>query len=188
MRHVRMLLRQAFTHRATWALCTVEWMDGVAAYIRTALGRTRVLEVCAGHGVLAQPMRARGLEWAVTDSQQPPADLAVGAPVGVSGALEAVRGSAVPPEVVFWSWWDGKETDEDYLLCEHCWSAGIPVLFVGEGRGGCTGSAMFWSAGMPLRRLVDVVPGFVDVAQWEGCTDETWCLVPPAAACEPSAA
>ena len=65
---------------------------------------------------------------------------------------------------------------------------------------------MFWSGGLPLRRLADVAaeaeeadaaqveaeeaaevdrayraPAFVDVAQWPGCEDVTWVALPPGA-------
>ena len=82
--------------------------------------------------------------------------------------------------------------------CE-CLEAGVPLIFVGEPQGGCTGSTMFWQGGLPIRRLADVVATtedpaeeedeevqtalglwkFEDVVQWPGCHDSTWCVLPP---------
>jgi hypothetical protein len=131
------------------------------------------------------------------------------ASIDVCGALSATRRAiaARTADVVFWSWWPPEENDEDYLVACECLEEGIPVVFVGEGRGGCTGSSMFWSGGLPICKLADVVaaaapdgagaagahdpgvvsdvasqpgaPAFADVAQWAGCEDVTWIALPP---------
>jgi hypothetical protein len=40
---------------------------------------------------------------------------------------------------------------------------------------------MFWSAGLPIRPVAEMVDGFVDVPKWPGCGDRTWCVMPPEA-------
>ena len=111
------------------------------------------------------------------------------ATIEVCGALDVVkvRLKAGDVDVVFYSWWPpDDEKEEDYLLACACMEAGVPLLLVGESRGGCTGSDRFWSGRLPIRRLAEVVAEgsaqagaeFVDVAQWDGCGDLTWCVLP----------
>ena len=120
----------------------------------------------------------------------------------VTSALEVVRTRLALTrrvDAVFYSWWPAEEVDEDYLVACECLEAGVPLIFVGEPQGGCTGSTMFWQGGLPIRRLADVVATtedpaekedeevqtalglwkFEDVVQWPGCHDSTWCVLPP---------
>ena len=178
-RLVLTMLRQLYTRRVSWAIFTTEWQDCLAHFLVHTLGRRQVLEVCAGNGVLMQPMRRRGIEWTCTDHAAPAEAVA---PLQVRDALDAMM--ARPPEAVFFSWWIGEETDQDYLLLLRCWEAAIPLIFVGEGEGGCTGSSMFWRSGAPIVPLKDAMaalgtrggPPFEDVPQWDGCFDRTWCV------------
>jgi len=187
-------LRSAFTSQASWALFTVEWMDSLVATLGV-LGARSVLEVCSGLNVLARSMRERGLLWKATE-QSDPKDAAAEPLDQVCGALDAlslqplgtahedgVHATAVPVDVVFFSWWSGGETDEDYLLVTECLEKGVPVIFVGEGAGGCTGSSMLWTSGLPIVPLAQIaqtagLEGFVDVPNWEGCSDRSWFVDP----------
>jgi len=69
---------------------------------------------------------------------------------------------------------------EDRLVAEHCIERGLPILFVGESRGGVTGSTSFWAGPWRPALLSEVVEGFQDVPNWEGQFDRTWCLRPGA--------
>lgn len=69
---------------------------------------------------------------------------------------------------------------EDRLVAEDCIERGLPILFVGEGRGGVTGSISFWTGPWRPALLSEVVEGFQDVPNWEGQFDRTWCLRPGA--------
>jgi hypothetical protein len=147
---VTTLLRYMYTGSVSWAVFSSEWMDSLAALIRhltSCDGAPRVLEVCAGKGTLTAPMRARGIGWHATERKHvsaPPDGLVQ------SDALAAVL-EGPPPDLVFWSWWSKIEgarangaEPEDCSFVRYCWSHGIPMVFVGEGRGGLTGSAALW--------------------------------------------
>ena len=175
------ICRQVFTRRASWALFTIEWMDSLAKMISSLIPKgapPRVLEVACGQNLLAAPMRARGLEWVATDSKisktavSPPAE---------RDALDAVREMA--PALVFWSWWSRTPEGEvatDRLVAEQCCERGIPVIFVGEPRGGSTGSAALWDGPWTIQPLAGVplheVGGFRDLPSWGGFRDCTWLL------------
>ena len=171
---VRPLMRQTFSRRATWALFTVEWLDSLQRLLALLhVGDARVCEVCAGGGVLAQLMRARGVDWVASDANPPRGAQEL---VVRQGALEAVAAQA-SVGAVFWAWWSkprdatkrkhtgadaplraaaggGGDADsgstassiapEDRRLVEACVARGIPVVFVSEPRGGITGSCELW--------------------------------------------
>ena len=179
---MRMLIRNTFTSRVSWALFTEPWVASVSALLSRLIGGRRgaVLEVCAGSGVLSSVMAARGFEWVATDRTPGP-----GSAAEARGALDSLlsfgeRG----PAAVFWSWWsrnDAGAADEERLVAEHCYSRGIPVVFVGEPRGGITGSSLLWDGPWKITAAQDLLdvdaPPFADVACWEGFEDRTWVLV-----------
>ena len=179
------LIRHVYTRSVSWALYTREYLDSLHKLLEAMAGESasgravRVLEVCAGGGMLARCMRERGIVWMATDAN-PPASAADD--VSQRGALAAVQdavqdaaagGSAV--DVVFFAWWSepkakkpkkrkhdlaaaAAEEDaptpvaapaEDRLVAEHCAAAGVPIVFVSEPVGGITGSSELWQAGGP---------------------------------------
>ena len=205
------LVRHVFTASASWALFHADWMDCCAALVRQ-FGCSKVLEVCAGGGLLLEPMRRRGLEWRACDAK-PPRN--AHAEVAACSALEAVRAqppdSSHEPSVCFWSWWSTikgssdhaggeahQSAPEDVLVVQACLARGQPVIFVGEPRGGLTGSCELWDAtSWTIRAAADVwrelVPSggdtasagapttafpFADVVQWAGFSDRTWVILP----------
>ena len=73
----------------------------------------------------------------------------------------------------------------DVLCCE-CLARGKPVIFVGEGKGGRTGSTTLWTSGLPIQPLREVAVQqhgltFVDVSNWQGFADSTWFIMAPRA-------
>ena len=69
--HAATLSRALFQRAVSWALFSEQWLDALASLLK-ACGRTRVLELAAGAGVLAAPMRRRGLVWRTTDQKPAP--------------------------------------------------------------------------------------------------------------------
>lgn len=180
---MRLLIRNIFTTHVSWALFTEGWVVSVLALLKRLIGSRvgPVLEVCAGSGVLSSVMAARGLEWVATDRAPGP-----GSSATTRGALDSLLSfGEVGPAAVFWSWWsrnDAGAATEERLVAEHCHSCGIPVVFVGEPRGGITGSSMLWDGPWKITAAQDhpdpdVALAFADVARWEGFEDRTWFLI-----------
>ena len=164
--------RLAYHRDVSWPLFTSEYFDALGETLR-AHGRTRVLEVAAGSGVLRDPMQKRGLEWVTTDSEpQDVSTLPDGRPPPIrrdaTAALEAY-GDAV--DLVFWAWWLVND-EGDASIVRACAARGLPCIFVGEGRGGCTGSAALWVGEQATTPRPLVIAS--DVVQWPGVQDQTW--------------
>ena len=100
--HAATLSRALYQQAVSWAVFTEEWLDALASLLKSC-GRTRVLELAAGAGVLAAPMRRRGLLWRTTDRK--PAHIAIGAPPEACDALAALARFGDETDAVFWSWW-----------------------------------------------------------------------------------
>ncbi len=97
-------------------------------------------------------------------------------------AVEAVK--THQPDVVFASWIPYLDKGIDYEIA----CMGIPMLIVGEGWGGCTGSKKFWgpyshddddvSRPYQIAYMYDCCPEFRDVPSWDGIHDHTYCVIP----------
>ena len=207
---VQPLLRHTYSRSVSWALFTCEYMSALVGLLQAVTGqpRPRVLEVCAGGGLLVEPMLNAGLEWRATDANPP--STAVGA-VEACGALAAVQDAASNVEAeqisaVFFAWWSksqpkkkrkhdqpGAADDhehasstlpvaEDRQLAEYCVARKIPVVFVSEPKGGLTGSPALWEGDAEgayrIRPAAELLISFVDVPNWPGFQDRTWVIQP----------
>ena len=205
------ILRFLFTSKVSWAVFTTEWLDSLARFL-TSLGLpqgARVLEVCAGENTLSAPMRERGYDWVATDVTI--RETAVTPPIQCGG-YDAVR--RYQPRAVFWSWWsegatpvsadvtsqgtrDAQDTEEsknacdsaargeDWQTADWCMKAEVPIIFVGEPRGGVTGSASFWAGPWRPSLVADITEEFHDVPRWDGQDDCSALIAtyPPRPAC-----
>ncbi|EOD05267.1 hypothetical protein EMIHUDRAFT_97183 [Emiliania huxleyi CCMP1516] len=171
-RRSRALSRALYQDAVSWALYSAEWADALAAHLRSR-GCRSVLEVAAGAGVLAAPMRRRGLAWRTTDA----APSRVGLPAGLEPEACDAAAALAPfgVDAVFWAWWP-RGDEGDAALAEECARLGLPALFVGEPKGGCTGSDAVWERAGAPRPLSSEAEGLggVDVPRWPGVRDRTW--------------
>lgn len=185
------IVREYYTSRVSWAVYTVEWLDSMARLLRNS----KVLEVCAGRGVLIDLMRKRGVDWTATESHTP---AGCSPELIQQEALDAVRSfdphHHMAPDVVFVSWIPYESTlDQELMLL--CKEREIPLIIVGESPGGCTGShtfaqdqlseyeaergdkpclAMpFWRTAMNSVFEQYSLGSFCDVPVWEGMHDHT---------------
>lgn len=155
--------RDAYTAEVSWAVYTTEYIDSLTKLLE---GK-RVLEVCAGRGILQPIMRKRGIEWISTD-ENPPAGAEHVEGMNAHDALDNYRNM----DAIFASWiplgarWD-------VLLLDR-----PPLVLVGEGPYGCTGSDQFWDLVDELK-LETYEPAeryhewFEDIPKWEGVHDYT---------------
>ena len=93
LQHSATLSRGVYQGQVSYFLFTKEWLDALALLLKSR-GRTRVLEVAAGSGVLAAPMRHRGLSWLATD----PHSASTSAPRTTSPRSACPPSSAPTPE------------------------------------------------------------------------------------------
>ena len=193
--HVATLSRALYQRAVSWALFSEEWSDALAAYLHSR-GLTRVLEVAGGAGTLATPMRLRGLSWRCTDAHPSQVAEAI-APEAYDAQAALDRfGSAV--DVVFWASWPRADVG-DASLAEECVRRRLPTIFVGEPKGGCTGSDRLWELPTlycrPLSgggacspagsthgstgsggHMSDAPLASWDVPRWPGLRDRTWII------------
>ena len=172
--------RRYYTMNCSWAIYTIEWIEDIAQLVK---GK-RVVEICAGRGILGPIMKKHGIEWICTDFR-PPRGVTH---VKKLDAVEAVK--TLEPDIVFASWIPYKSTELDYEIA----CMGIPMIIVGEGWGGCTGSQKFWGSYTWLEeeeKKDDDVPrpyevisarsvkeDFRDVPQWDTVHDYTSFVIP----------
>ena len=153
-------LRLRYNAEVSWAVFTREYLDSLANLVA---GR-KVLEVCAGTGVLQPLMRKRGVDWISTE-RRPRVALA-NADSWVRPLPVHLAVKQIPHDVVFASWIPYRSRIDLFLARQ-----GAPLVIVGEGEGGCTGSELFWNTYGD--RLIDPPKGFRDVTNWFGIHDYT---------------
>lgn len=154
------IARDVYVSEVSWAIYTKEYIESLARLLK---GK-RVLEVCAGRGVLQPLMQARGVDWKSTDAIRIPGENHV-ITMKADQALEYYDHA----EVVFASWvplganWDSVLLDK------------LPLIIVGEVMG-CTGGQDFTEAAEKIENKFEPAERFdwfKDVPQWEGIHDFT---------------
>lgn len=163
-------VRDVYVKYAAWAIYTAEYVRSLAEMV----AGKRVVEVGAGRGLLQPLMRKRGIDWTAFD-KTPPTRLK-GHPYVMKRnwgrALKAKWGA----EVIFMSWWP-YESGDDCQIAQACVERGIPLIVVGEGYWGCTGTKDFWEEGQSWK-IHNMPEHFVDVPQWSGIHDYTYMVIP----------
>lgn len=163
-------LRRYFT-KNSWYLITVEYLQT----LRLLTKGLSVLEVCAGGGHTSRLMNENGCKWIATDM-----NVGEGNHYGTIWNSNVVKMEALEaivyfqPNVIFVSWIPC-ESDLDISIA----SMEVPVIMVGEGRGGCTGSDEFWKKYEgKVVSLDEYDPSLNDVVRWFGMCDRTWIIYP----------
>ena len=156
-------VRDEITSRGMWALIDKVWTQDLAKWV----GDRKCLEVMAGHGWLAKALEEHGVDIIATDdftwvgnrhSRGKPFDL-----VKAMTGLDAVK-LYDDAEVLIVSW----PPYEDEKICAICeeWGPDRPIIYIGEGGGGCTATDTFhehfWS-------LDD--PPYFEMQRWDGIHD-----------------
>ena len=163
--------RAVYTAEVAWALYTVEFLDSLAKLSRLLASKAtpQVLEVMAGQGTLARPMADRNIQWTCTDSDP------ITREVVQRNALAAISEFGDESDLLFVSWVPYESTEDLAILNEWVRKRGKPLIIVGEGKGGCTGSRAFWEE---LAHFNHCFPAgryrwFRDVPTWNGMHDQT---------------
>lgn len=159
-------LRRWWCRRVAWAAFTVEYQEALLRLLQ-GLKIDGVFEVAAGRAVMQDWFQQRGVEWMSSDIEPPDEG-----PV-VLDACEAAR-VLLDGQAIFASWIPhGSGLDRELAM------SGRPMILVGEGWGGCTGSEAFWEDrdGYEIYDLRDIA-GFRDVPRWHGISDHTVLVLP----------
>lgn len=154
----RFTARTHYCRNVSWSVHTVEWMAELAELIGP---NQRVLEVGAGKGLLALHMPRflkEGTTWLCTDRCPPPG----ARHVRKEPAMRSLKREK--PDIVFASWIPYRSTLDRQIGIR------APLIQVGEGWGGCTGSEVFWGASGIRHLSVEIEQ---DVPQWYGMRDYT---------------
>ncbi|MCP4528658.1 MAG: hypothetical protein GY833_22490 [Aestuariibacter sp.] len=142
--HLSFTLKGILNGYGMWAIVDKEWTKVLADHI----GKRHALEIMAGSGWLTKALRGHGVSMSSTDDQSwkhvhqlAKGDGTVEAITNLD-ALEAVH--AFPhAEILIVSWPPYNET----FIVDVCdaWGSDRPIIFIGEGSGGCTACNEFFT-------------------------------------------
>lgn len=154
--------RRECTSRGMWAIVTLDWTRQLADWI----GERKALEIMAGAGWLAKALHDHGVDIVATDSQSwdDRHDQMIRlCPIEQQEATEAVC----------------KYADADLLICSwppygdgaiyraaEAWGSERPIVYIGEGEGGCNAPDEFWSHFRELEDAPDI-----PLKSWRGIHD-----------------
>lgn len=133
--------RRFCTRRGMWAIVDLDWTKRLANWI----GERSVLEIMCGAGFLAKALRAHGVRVCASDNRKLKNLSAFNKMEDVTPIvyLEASRVVRESPncDILLVSW----PPYEDSALNQACdlWGTDRPIIYIGEGSGGCTADDEF---------------------------------------------
>lgn len=146
-----------------WAIVDKKWTKHLAKYIGTAT----CLEVMSGAGWLAKALHDHGVDIIATDDyswqDKQHRDMKVVYDVERLGGLEAVKHYG-QRDVLIVSW---PPYDSD-VICSICdeWGNNKPIIYIGEGSGGCCAGDEFWADFAELEKQPEIY-----IPVWDGVHD-----------------
>ena len=155
--------RSECTKRGMWAVIDKQWTKKLAKWIN---GRT-CLEVMAGAGWLAKALSYHKVDIIATDDyswecRQHKAMIVVHPVEKIDGINAAEKYS--DRDILIVSWPPHDEASIHHICKE--WGNEKPIVFIGEGDGGCCASDKFWEA----FKEDDVQPS-IEIPRWWGLHD-----------------
>lgn len=141
--------RRVFTKTYSWFIPNRTWVLSIYNYI-IKNDIHSVLEVAAGTGFAAELVTRffrrnnpnYKLEWICTDEEPPPRLFRSVEKCTAQQAAESHKDC----DMLFFAWWPYEGDPGDLEATESFVEKDKPVVIVGEGWGGCTGSIPFWAA------------------------------------------
>lgn len=133
--------RRECNRHGMWAIVTVKFAKDLAGWI----GNRKVLEIMAGRGWLAKALQEQGVDVLPTDNNSwndrhdACHDLV---PIVRLGALAAVRHLSSDRDILLVSWPPYDKTAISYACS--AWGPERPIIYIGEGDGGCNAASSFW--------------------------------------------
>lgn len=148
----------ATQHFGMWALVDMVWTKRLANWI----GCRTVLEIMAGNGWLSRALSLHGVRCFATDSREQNWPAPPVFPVHKVSAIKAVKRYRADILVISWPPY---ECD---VIVEACkWRGSRPIIYIGEGDGGCNAGEEFWE-----HFDGDILE--VDLPQWQFIHDYVW--------------
>jgi len=165
--------RDVCTSRGMWAIIDQQWTKQLARWIK----QRRCLEIMAGAGWLARALHEQGVQIRATDDYSwdhgPHTQMQRVFGVERCDAVAAVE-QAHDADVLIVSW-PPYEDDTITRVCA-AWGPLRPIVYVGEGEGGCNAPDSFW-AGFEEDPVSPTIP----LPTWPGLHDRVtigyWCDV-----------
>jgi len=156
--------RSFCTEHGMWAIVDLCWTYRLAEWI----GSRKVLEIMAGRGWLAKALSIHGVDIVATDNntweERHSKSKDVFSVVPIS-ALEAVQNNN--RDILIVSWPPYGEMD----VCTACdeWNSEKPIVYIGEGDGGCNAPERFWQHFKELSDAPDI-----QLVSWSGIHDHIY--------------
>lgn len=127
---------RAAQHFGMWALIDMQWTSRLAEWI----GDRTVLEVMAGNGWLSKALTLHGIRCIATDSRREKWPTKPVFPIRKIPAIKAVKQIRADIMIVSWPPYECSEIVE---VCK--WRGTRPMIYIGEGKGGCNAPDEFWA-------------------------------------------
>lgn len=138
--NIQFACRDFCIKRGMWAVVTTRWTNPLAKWI----GSRYVLEIMAGSGILSKAIAREGCVVVATDDSSFNAQhkkMRNAHPVFANEASDAVAKYGQSSDILLVSWPPYKDDKISDAL--DLWGTRKPILYIGEGEGGCTGSDTF---------------------------------------------
>jgi len=155
--------REFCTSRGLWTIIDQIWSKKLAKWIKNK----KCLEVMAGGGWLAKALSDDGIDIIATDDkswgEKQHSKIIYVCPVEEIGAIEAVK-KYTDRDVLIISW----PPYESEIICNVCdvWGSERPIIYIGEGDGGCCAPETFWEHFDEINKVPQI-----PLAQWFGIHD-----------------
>jgi len=166
--------RAVYCRYVSWCILDEELICGLRLFLARNKIK-RIIEPFAGRGLLRKfTMNPTITSWHAYD-RSPPKDSGV-IRVNVQQVLKSILPGEMDAIVVSWVPYNGKE---DLALLRASKKHQLPILWIGESWGGCTGSERFWDALDKQGFDTDYHEHGVDVQRWYGINDQFMVIRPP---------
>lgn len=164
--------RSVYCQMISWS-CMTEGFIRDFWYFLALRGIKKIVEPYAGKATLRRFARKPFMTWECYDARPVTNDVKRG---GARRVMKNLRpGDA---EVILVSWVPWRDV-EDIALLKASRRLQIPILWIGEAWGGCTGSDRFWDMLSKQGFQTDYREHGVEVENWHGIHDQFIVITPP---------
>ena len=156
--------REKLTKKGLWTVIDQKWTKILADWI----GDRKCIEIMAGAGWLAKALSESGIDIVATDNDswtnKAHTELEKVYLIECLDAVEAVSSNYKDRDILIVSW----PPYNDDTICEVCekWGTKKPIVYIGEGEGGCNAPDDFWKRFKKIKNTPDI-----PMVSWDGIHD-----------------